>query len=92
MPTGIVISAVIVGLFATLMIFVRNYMKAEPNEALIFTGRKYKTQIMDPDGTTRSIVRGWRAVVGGASRTRWPFVVRRERYPLVSSRPQEGGH
>ena len=79
--TIIVVAVAVVGFFATLMIFVRNYMKAEPNEALIFTGRKYKTQVIAPDGAARNIVRGWRAVVGGAS-LRIPVIERVSRMSL----------
>jgi len=63
----LVISAVVVGFFAILMLFVNNYLKAEPNEALILTGRKYRTQITDKSGHEQVITRGWRAIVGGAT-------------------------
>jgi flotillin len=54
---GLIIIAVVAvgGLLSGIMIFTANYIKAEPNEALIFTGRKH-----------RATQRGWRAVVGGA--------------------------
>ncbi len=63
----LVISAVVVGFFAILMLFVNNYLKAEPNEALILTGRKYSTRITDKSGHEQVITRGWRAIVGGAT-------------------------
>ena len=63
----LVIGAAIVGFFAILMLFVRNYLKAEPNEALILTGRKYKLKVVDSAGQERTVVRGWRAIVGGAT-------------------------
>ncbi len=77
----LVIAVAVIGVFATLMIFVRNYLKAEPNEALIFTGRKYKAQIIGPDGAARQVVRGWRAVVGGAA-LRIPVLERVSRMSL----------
>jgi flotillin len=64
---GVVIGAVVVGFIAILMLFVSNYLKAEPNEALILTGRRYKVPVTGPDGQTRIVSRGWRAVVGGAT-------------------------
>ena len=36
----IVVGIGVAGILAAIMIFARNYIKAEPNEALIFTGRK----------------------------------------------------
>jgi flotillin len=56
MQLVIVVVAALVGVFFGIVIFAtKNYIKAEPNEALIFTGRKH-----------RETGRGWRAVVGGA--------------------------
>ena len=43
------------GLLSGILIFTANYIKASPNEALIFTGRRQK-----------DTGRGWKAVVGGA--------------------------
>lgn len=63
----IVIFSGVVAVVAVLMIFARNYIKAEPNEALIITGRKYKAKYTDEDGRERIVVKGWRAVVGGAT-------------------------
>jgi flotillin len=51
----IIIAVGLVGLISGILIFTSNYIKAEPNEALIFTGRRHKGK-----------KRGWRAVVGGA--------------------------
>ncbi|MHC4332747.1 MAG: flotillin family protein [Planctomycetota bacterium] len=51
----IIVVAAVGGLLSGFMIFTVNYIKAEPNEALIFTGRRH-----------RATQRGWRAVVGGA--------------------------
>jgi len=53
--TPIIIAVSAVGILSSIMIFTRNYIKAAPNEALIFTGRKQ-----------RDTGRGWKAVVGGA--------------------------
>ena len=58
----IVIAVAVVASISVVLIFVNNYKKAEPNEALIFTGRKNKVQTSD--GAVA--VKGWRAVVGGA--------------------------
>ena len=58
----IVIAVAVVASISVVLIFVNNYKKAEPNEALIFTGRKNKVQTKD--GAV--VVKGWRAVVGGA--------------------------
>ncbi len=58
----IVITVAVIASISIVLIFVNNYKKAEPNEALIFTGRKNK--IKTKDGTV--VVKGWRAVVGGA--------------------------
>ena len=66
----IVIGIGVIGIIAALLIFARNYIKAQPNEALIFTGRK--------DNTTG---RGWKAVVGGA-KFRIPVLERVSRISL----------
>ena len=66
----IVVGIGVVGVLAAIMIFARNYIKAEPNEALIFTGRK------DP-----ATGRGWKAVVGGA-KFRIPVLERVNRISL----------
>ncbi|MHC4755903.1 MAG: SPFH domain-containing protein, partial [Planctomycetota bacterium] len=58
----IVITVAVVASISIVLIFVNNYKKAEPNEALIFTGRKNKAKTKD--GAV--VVKGWRAVVGGA--------------------------
>ncbi len=63
----LVIVIALAGIFAVFVLFVGNYRKAEPNEALIFTGRKYKKKIVDSEGNVRVVTRGWRAVVGGAA-------------------------
>ncbi len=36
----IVVGIGVIGIVSGIMVFARNYIKAEPNEALIFTGRK----------------------------------------------------
>lgn len=53
--TPIVIGIGVIGVISGILIFTRNYIKASPNEALIFTGRRHK-----------ETGRGWMAVVGGA--------------------------
>lgn len=58
------------GILGAILIFARNYIKAQPNEALIFTGRK-----------DTSTGRGWRAVVGGA-KFRIPVLERVSRISL----------
>jgi len=63
----LIVIAALAGILAIFILFVSNYLKAEPNEALIFTGRKYRTTIIDQEGNTRQIERGWRAIVGGAA-------------------------
>ena len=52
---AIVVAVAVVGLLSGILIFTTNYIKASPNEALIFTGRHQK-----------ETGRGWKAVVGGA--------------------------
>ncbi len=51
----IIIAVALIGLLSGILVFTANYIKAEPNEALIFTGRRH-----------RATKRGWRAVIGGA--------------------------
>ncbi|UCE48869.1 MAG: hypothetical protein JSW47_01755 [Phycisphaerales bacterium] len=58
----IVIAISVTAVFAIVLIIANNWLKAEPNEALIFTGRKNKVKTKDG----QVITRGWRAVVGGA--------------------------
>ena len=70
----------VTGFIALLMMFAANYIKAEPNEALIFTGRKYRMQVTDEDGT-RTVTRGWRAIIGGAA-LRIPVIERVSRISL----------
>lgn len=66
MMIGIVVVAGIVGFIIILALFVANYIKAEPHEAIILTGRKHKRIIEDEHG--RRVVRtGWRSIVGGAT-------------------------
>ena len=66
----VVVGIGVVGIFSGILVFVNNYVKAEPNEALIFTGRKDK-----------ATGRGWRAVVGGA-KFRVPVLERISRISL----------
>jgi flotillin len=68
MFTLIVVASLVVSFLAFVLFFVSNYRKAEPNEALIFTGRTHKIKVIGQDGkaTGETIVRGWRAVIGGA--------------------------
>jgi len=58
----VVIAVSFTAVFAIVLIIANNWLKAEPNEALIFTGRKNKVRTEDG----QVITRGWRAVVGGA--------------------------
>jgi len=59
----IAVGAVVVVIIIAFVMFSTNYLKAEPDRALILTGRKYKVKLADG-----SIVeRGWRSVVGGAT-------------------------
>jgi len=51
----IVIAVAVIGGISVILILAKNYRKAEPNEALIFTGKRH-----------RATSRGWVAVVGGA--------------------------
>ncbi|MBN2270567.1 MAG: hypothetical protein JXN61_08135 [Sedimentisphaerales bacterium] len=51
----IVIVVAFIGVISGIMIFAANYIKAEPHEALVFTGRRHK-----------DTKRGWVAIVGGA--------------------------
>jgi flotillin len=51
----IVIAVAVIGGISVILILAKNYLKAEPNEALIFTGKRH-----------RATSRGWVAVVGGA--------------------------
>jgi len=52
---AVVVGVAAIGLLSGILIFTTNYIKASPNEALIFTGRHHK-----------DTGRGWKAVVGGA--------------------------
>jgi len=51
----VVIAVAFIGVISGIFIFAANYIKAEPHEALVFTGRRHK-----------ATKRGWVAVVGGA--------------------------
>jgi len=51
----IVIAAAFIGVVSGILVFAANYVKAEPHEALVFTGRRHK-----------ATKRGWIAVIGGA--------------------------
>ena len=73
----IVIAISVIAVLSIVLIIANNWLKAEPNEALIFTGRKNKVQTKDG----RTIVRGWRAVVGGA-KLRIPIMERVNRISL----------
>jgi len=73
----IVVSILVIAVLSIVLIIANNWLKAEPNEALIFTGRK--TRVQTKDGQT--IVRGWRAVVGGA-KLRIPIMERVNRISL----------
>ncbi len=76
-----VIIAVVFVFFSILILFINNYLKAEPNEALIFTGRKFRKWIIDEKGEKRRIVLGWRAIVGGA-RLKIPVIEKVSRLSL----------
>jgi flotillin len=73
----IVISILVIAVLSIVLIIANNWLKAEPNEALIFTGRKNRVQL--PDGQV--VVRGWRAIVGGA-KLRIPVLERVNRISL----------
>jgi len=73
----IVIAISVVAVLSIVLIIANNWLKAEPNEALIFTGRKNRVQTKDG----RTIVRGWRAIVGGA-KLRIPIMERVNRISL----------
>jgi flotillin len=73
----IVIAVSVIAVLSIVLIIANNWLKAEPNEALIFTGRKNRVQTSDG----RVIVRGWRAVVGGA-KLRIPIMERVNRISL----------
>ena len=77
----IVIGAVAVVVLAIGAVTAMNYRKAEPNEALILTGRKYKVKVRDADGSEREVSRGWRAVVGGGT-VKFPVLERESRMSL----------
>lgn len=78
--TVFIIAGGIIGLIIILSFFVNNYIKAEPNEALIITGRRYRHRIMTPEGE-KFVFRGWRAIVGGAT-FRIPIVEKVNRISL----------
>ena len=73
----IVIVVVVLALLSFVLIIANNWLKAEPNEALIFTGRKSRVRTKDGE----VIARGWRAVVGGA-KLRIPVLERVNRISL----------
>ncbi|MBN2313202.1 MAG: hypothetical protein JXM79_04690 [Sedimentisphaerales bacterium] len=58
----IVISILVIAILSLVLIIAHNWLKAEPNEALIFTGRKHKVQMEDG----QAAIRGWKAIIGGA--------------------------
>ncbi len=66
MTIGIVVVSSIIGFIIIIALFVANYIKAGPNEAVILTGRRHKSIVKDEHGQ-RVVRRGWRAVVGGAT-------------------------
>jgi flotillin len=73
----IVITVLVVAVLSIVLIIAKNWLKAEPNEALIFTGRKNK--VKTKDGAV--VVKGWRAIVGGA-KLRIPVLERVNRISL----------
>jgi flotillin len=73
----IVISILVIAVLSIVLIIANNWLKAEPNEALIFTGRKNRVQTLDGGVTAR----GWKAVVGGA-KLRIPVLERVNRISL----------
>jgi len=73
----IVIAILVIAVLSIVLIIANNWLKAEPNEALIFTGRK--TKVQTAEGQT--IVRGWKAIVGGA-KLRIPILERVNRISL----------
>lgn len=64
---AVVIILGIIALIIVIALFLSNYLKAEPSEALILTGRRYRTLVEDEQGNKHWVVRGWRAIVGGAA-------------------------
>ena len=73
----IVIAVLVVAVLSIVLIIAKNWLKAEPNEALIFTGRKNKVKTKDGE----VVVKGWRAIVGGA-KLRIPVLERINRISL----------
>jgi len=57
----IAIGVVVAGLLAIALIMANNWIKAEPNEVIILTGRKHLTK----DASGNVVKRGWRMVTGG---------------------------
>lgn len=71
MFAGLFIPIVIVGLaiavLGIVVTFTRNYRKCAPNQVLVVYGRKRRVDVMQPDGSTKPVVRGYRLVIGGAT-------------------------
>jgi len=66
---GIVAAIVVLAIVSIAMVYSTNYIKAEPNEAIVLTGRKYKVELAETDAsgnvTKRTVTRGWRVLAGG---------------------------
>ncbi len=62
------------GFVVAVITFMSNYLKAEPNTAIIITGRRYRHKAIDREtGEVVKITRGWKAIVGGGV-FRWPVI------------------
>lgn len=69
----IAIGVVFIVLVAIGALFATNYIKAEPNEAVVLTGRKHKVSVDDGAGGQKTVTVGFRTIVGAAT-LRWPVI------------------
>ena len=80
---GIAAAVVVLAILAIAGVYSANYIKAEPNEAIILTGRKYKVEVTNSQGQTKTITRGWRAIAGGGT-LQMPIFEKRSRISLAN--------
>jgi flotillin len=74
----ILIGAGVVVLVLIILLIVKGYRQAGPNEALIISGGRKRT-VVEPDGTRREI--GYRIQIGGGALV-WPFINKLQILPL----------
>lgn len=63
----VVLAGLAIAILGIVVTFARNYIKCAPDEVLVVYGRKRKVEVTGADGQVKSIVRGYRLVIGGSS-------------------------